>query len=129
MGMIRRIKNKKGTALLVWILGAAVLAMALLIIIPVILDVDGSRARQEDLAHEQTAWDSALMQYVAGGNFEAVYDYHNKKFVALTEHPYQVQPYGEMKEHEDCVILVRGEGMDSIKLTWISRKLLKERYR
>lgn len=116
-------------ALIVWILGAAVIAMALLIIIPVILDVDGSRAKAEDAGHEQTALDSAKLEWVAGGKFEAVYDFHEKKFVGLNEHPYQVQPYGSTKEHEDCVILVRSDGQGSITLTWISRDLLRERYR
>lgn len=127
--MRQKIGDKKGVALIIWILLIAVVAMALLIIIPLILDVDGSRAKAQDEAHEQTCWDSALMEFVAGQEFDAVYDYHEKKFVSLTEHPYQVKAYGNMKEHQDCVILVHCDGFGSIQMTWISRQTLRERYR
>ena len=127
--MVHRLRENKGAALIIWILVIAVVVMALIIIIPIVLDVDGSRARSQDEAHEQTAWDSALMENVASGKFDAVYDYYGKKFVGLNEHPYQVEAYGNMKEHEDCVILVHSEGFGDIQLTWISRKTLRERYR
>ena len=127
--MISKVKGKKGAALLIWILVIAVVAMALLIIIPMITDVDGARAKAQDEAHEQTARDSALLEWPSGQAFDAVYDYHEKKFVGLTEHPYQVKPYGSMKEHEDCVILVQSDGQGSVRLSWISRDLLRQRYR
>lgn len=126
---MHRIKDKKGAALLIWILTFAVIAMALLIVIPIILDVDGSRAEAEDKAHEQTCWDSALMENISGQKFDAVYDYHEKKFVGLNEHPYKVKAYGSTKDHQDCVILVHSEGFGDIHMTWISRKVLRERYR
>lgn len=126
---MRRLNDKKGAAVLIWILAAVTLAMALLIVIPIILDVDGSRAKAQDEAHERTARDSAMLERVVGNGFEAVYDYHEKKFVALTDHPYKVEPYGCMKEHEDCVILVKADGQGSVSTTWISRSLLRERYR
>lgn len=127
--MIRRVNEKRGAAVIIWILVIAVVAMALLIIIPVIVDVDGSRAKAQDEAHEQVCWDSALMENIGVTNFDAVYDYYEKRFVKLTEHPYKVKPYGNTKEHQDCVIMVHCNGTGNIEMSWISRSTLRARYR
>lgn len=127
--MIRKVRDQKGTALIIWILLAAVLVMVVLIMIPVIGQIGESGAAKEDEAHEQTCLDSVYMEWPGGGYYDVVYDYEQKRFVGLTEHPYQVQPYGSTKAHQDCVILVHGEGASPPTLTWISRTALRERYR
>ena len=128
--MLQKISNRKGTSLIIWILVIAVIVMALIIIVPMVFDVDGGRAKAEDEGHEQTCRDSARLEGIFGRQFDAVYDYKGKKFVGLNEHPYKVEPYGSMKEHEDCVILVHCDaGATDIQLSWISRTTLRERYR
>lgn len=127
--MMHKIKNNKGAALIIWILVIAIIAMIVIIVMPLILDVDGSRAKAEDEAHEQSCLDSAYLEFVAGSSFDAVYDYYEKRFVGLNEHPYQVQAYGSTKDHQDCVLMVHCNGDGNIQLTWISRQVLRERYR
>lgn len=129
--MIHKAKNQKGAALplLVWILIGAAAVMLVLVAIPVIQGIDEQRAIEQDKGHEQTCWDSALMSWVANGNFEAVYDYEGKRFVKMTEHPYLVPAYGSTKEHQNCVILVKSNGMGDITMTWIDRDTLRKRYR
>ena len=127
--MMHRIRDNKGAALIIWILVIAILAMVLIIVIPLILDADGSRAKALDESHEQSCRDSAYLEFAAGTKFDAVYDYYGKRFVGLNEHPYQVQAYGNTKDHEDCVIMVHCDAGGDIQLTWISRKVLRDRYR
>lgn len=126
--MKKKLTDRKGAALLIWILLVAVVVMVLIIVIPLLFDVDEDRAAAEDASHEQTCYDSAIMEGIGGG-FEGVYDYFNKTFVGLDEHPYKVQAYGTTKAHQDCVILVKCKDFGDIQMSWISRQTLRERYR
>ena len=127
--MLRKLKDNKGASVIVWILLVAIIAMAILIAFPDIMDFGGKAAEAQDQAQEATCMDSAKLEGLMGSAFDGVYDAIGKRFVGLNEHPSQVQPYGMMKEHEDCVILVHcdGTGADP-QLSWISITTLKERY-
>lgn len=128
--MLKKLRDNKGVSAIVWILLVAIIAMGILIAFPDILDFGNSGAEALDRSHEASCIDSAKLEGYAGAAFDGVYDFQGKRFVRLNEHPYQVEAYGNMKEHEDCVILVHsdGSGEAGIQLSWISRTTLKERY-
>ena len=127
--MLRKLKDNKGVSVIVWLLLVGIVVMAILIAFPDITDFGGKAAEAQDKAHETTCMDSAKLEGLMGSAFDGVYDAIGKKFVKLTEHPYKVQPYGMMKEHEDCVILVHCDGGSAEpQLSWISITTLKERY-
>lgn len=113
-----KLKNKNGIARLVWILTAVVLILVCIILIPVIGNAGEAANKKLDKDNEQTAWDSAYMEWISRGEFEAIYDLENKRFV---EEPNGVviNGYGMAKENKNKVILVKAGPDADITMEWV----------
>lgn len=118
---MKKLKEKSGVAILIWILVLANIVMLVLILTPLVRKADNNTRAQMDQGHEQTATDSALLRYFADGSFTAIYDMQEKQFVLLSSAG-QIVPYGESDEHQGLVILVKADDSGNIKVTWVDPK-------
>ena len=115
---MKKLKQQKGMAWLIFLLILAILIMLVIILIPVVQHMNEAHGQDMDTRNEQTAEDSALMKVVADGPFEAIYDKVNKKWVPLGERK-EVPTYGESEAHKGMVLYVRADEDMSIHMTWI----------
>ncbi len=115
---MHKLKSKTGVARLIWILTAIVLILVCIIIFPLLGKVREGANERLDEDHEQTAWDSAYMEWIARGKFEAIYDYENKIFI---EEPngVAIAGYGRAKDNKGKVILVKADEDANIIMEWV----------
>ena len=116
--MRQKIRDKSGAALLLIVLGIAIIIMAGIILVPVLNDANESAKLKLDEDFEQTAWDSAIMKFFSDGEFSAVYDSENKLFVENLNGRY-ISGYGQSSLHKDQVIEVDVDSEGNVKITWI----------
>ena len=127
--MLKKLYEKKGIARLIVILIIVAICLALVIVIPIIINSSESVAQKADSDHENTANDSAYIEWAANGAFEAVYDAYNKKFISLDEDAaFKVEGYGSSKENEGKVLVVEADELGNTSVKWVYPSELRRIY-
>ena len=127
---MKKLSSKNGLALIFGVLIFAIIVMLVLIFIPTVKNMQKQASLRIDRDYEETAKDSAYMEFIAsGGPFTVIYDSEKKCFVdnvkSLKEFD-QITPYGNAEEHIGKVILIHVAEDGDITLTWIGRNEYKK---
>ena len=119
MKLLERYKDKKGLALAIWIELLLVFILLILLLTPLCMNLHQFFLEDAEKRHEETAYDSLIMEYAADGeDFEAIYDAVNKRFVD-PGHVSEVKPYGRSKKNKGKLLYVTIDSEGNIKETWV----------
>ena len=118
--MIRQ-RLKRGSTRLTFLVVCIAFLLALMILVPKILQKSNSKMSELDIKQVEFAEHQASIEFQQNNkSFTAVFDTENKKFVDRKKARTTVTPYGTSTEHQGMYILITVDEDGNISSEWIS---------